>query len=410
MRYFPYAERVEFVVELARRLHIYGTTAQRLEGAISAVAQRLGLRCDPWANPTGLILAFSDAAAPETLANTTQVLRLAPGDVNLRKLCQVDDIAERTLRGEIGVREATAEMQALDRPASARAEMLGAISFGLASGSIAVMLQSNWAGVVVAAMIGALIGFLAWASARRPRLGESLELIGGLVATLIAALVAAFVTPLKLDIVVVASLIVLMPGMMLTNAISELVSQQLVTGTARFAGAVAVLLKLAFGSLMALQLAELLGFAPREIVEISRVPAWTEWPALFVGAYAFAVLFKAARRDYPWVMFAAICGYCITRAASLWLPVMAAVFVASVGITVFSNVYARRANRPGAVIRVPGIILLVPGSVAFRGVSSLLDENLVAGVDIGIKLLSALAALAGGILIGNVLIPARRNL
>lgn len=35
-----YAARIAFVVELAGHLHAYGTTAQRLEGAVTAVAQR----------------------------------------------------------------------------------------------------------------------------------------------------------------------------------------------------------------------------------------------------------------------------------------------------------------------------------------------------------------------------------
>ncbi len=410
MTHFPYAERVEFVVELARRLHTYGTTAQRLEGSVSAVAQRLRLRCSPWANPTGMILSFSDASEPEILANTTQVLRLAPGDVDLRKLCQADAIAESMLSGDVGVREATAALHALDRPPSLRAEALGAISFGLASGSVATILRSSWADVAVAAGIGGLIGLLVWAGTKRPRLSESLELIAGLVATLIAACVASFIMPLSLNTVVVASLIVLMPGLTLTNAISELASQQLVTGTARFAGAVAVLLKLGFGSVMALQMLDVMGVTPRQHPETAQVPAWAEWLALAVSAYAFAVLFKAARRDYPLVMAAVVCGYLFTRLASLWLPGTAAVFVASLGITVLSNVYARRFNRPGAVIRVPGIILMVPGSVGFRGISSILDQNLQLGFDTGMKLLAVLAALVGGILIGNVLYPARRNL
>lgn len=410
MRHFPYAERVEFVVELARRLHTYGTTAQRLEGAISGVAQRLGLRCSPWANPTGMILSFSDANQPETLANTTQVVRLAPGDVDLRKLCQTDAIAERMLSGDLGVREATAALHALDRAPSWRAEAVGAISFGLASGSVATLLRSSWADVAVAAVIGCIIGLLVWASVKRPRLSEALELIAGLVATMIAACVAGFFLPLSLNTVVVAALIVLMPGLTLTNAISELASQQLVTGTARFAGAVAVLLKLGFGSVMALQLLDVLGVTPRQDAGATQVAPWAEWLALTVSAYAFAVLFKAARRDYPLVMASVVCGYLFTRLASMWLPGTGAVFAASLGITVLSNLYARRFNRPGALIRVPGIILMVPGSVGFRGISSLLDQNLQLGFDTGVKLLTVLAALVGGILIGNVLYPARRNL
>jgi len=38
-----YAAKIAFIVELAAHLHTYGTTAQRLEGAIMSVAERLGV-------------------------------------------------------------------------------------------------------------------------------------------------------------------------------------------------------------------------------------------------------------------------------------------------------------------------------------------------------------------------------
>ena len=55
-----YAARLAFVVELAERLHTYGTTAQRLEGALDSVAASLEARMRTRSNPTGLILTFSD--------------------------------------------------------------------------------------------------------------------------------------------------------------------------------------------------------------------------------------------------------------------------------------------------------------------------------------------------------------
>ena len=63
-----YADRIHFLIELAERLHRYGTTAQRLEGAITATAQRLGVDCEPWSNPTGMILTFSDPLRPDVPA------------------------------------------------------------------------------------------------------------------------------------------------------------------------------------------------------------------------------------------------------------------------------------------------------------------------------------------------------
>ncbi len=410
MTYDSYAERVAFLIELATRLHTCGTTAQRLEGAISAVATRLGLRCEPWANPTGLILSFSESEPSETRANTTQVIRLAPGDVDLRKLCAVDAIAEAVLRGDTSIAEAMAQLQALDTPGTRLERGLGILSFGLTSAAVAILFRGSWVDAAVAGGIGLMIGLLYALGAQRARLSESLELIAALMTTLIAAFVATFWLPLSLKTVIVAALIVLVPGLTLTNAVSELTSQQLVAGTARFAGALASLLKLAFGSMIGAQLAVLLQWTPLEHVDFVAVPGWSEWLAVLTAAAAFAILFKAAWRDWPWVMLAVILAYVSTRLAGLWLSGSGAVFVASVVITVVSNAYARWANRPGALIRVPGIILMVPGSVGFRGVSSMLEQNIALGLDTAMHLTLILVALVGGMLIGNVLVPARRNL
>ena len=42
-----YAQRIAFVCEIAGRLHTYGTTAQRLEGALVTLSTRLNLECEP---------------------------------------------------------------------------------------------------------------------------------------------------------------------------------------------------------------------------------------------------------------------------------------------------------------------------------------------------------------------------
>ena len=69
--------RMAFVLELARRLHQYGTTAPRLEMAVAGVAQRLGLSADVWSSPTAVIISFADLAqGEERVATTTQVVRL----------------------------------------------------------------------------------------------------------------------------------------------------------------------------------------------------------------------------------------------------------------------------------------------------------------------------------------------
>lgn len=408
-----FGARAGFLVELARHLHAYGTTAQRLEGALCAVARRLRVDCEVWSNPTGIILSFSDPARG-AMTEVTRVIRLEPGETDLRKLAAADAIAEEVLAGRFAPEAGSAALKTLERPPGRRAQTLTAVSFGLAAASVAGILRASWFDIAAAAAIGGIIGVFYVLAARRPRLSEALEAVAALAATLLAA-AAATVVPLSLQTVVVASLIVLMPGLMLTNAMSELTSKHLVSGTARFAGAMTTLLKLTFGTVAAAQLARLLGWTPLQASSSASPPAWLEWVALTIGAYAFAVLFRADRRDYLLVMAAVALGYVTTRVAGELLDARGSgfalgAFVGGIVVTAASNVYARWANRPGALVRVPGIILLVPGSVGFRTLSFVFERNFSLGADMAFVLANALVALVAGLLFGNLLIPARRNL
>lgn len=405
-----YAERIAFVVELAEHLHAYGTTAQRLEGAIEAVSKQLGLECEPWVNPTGMILSFSDPLQPAGASDTTRVIRTGLGETDLYKLCEADRIAEDVMAGRLGIADGRAALRALERAPGRREQAMQVFGFGLAAAAVAGLLRLPWIDIASAGAIGLLIGLLDQLAAHRPHLQEASDALAGLVAGAVAIAVASLVSPLNLNSVIIASLIVLLPGMPLTNAMNELTSRHLVSGTARFAGALTTILKLTIGTAIALGLAQLAGLEP--VVRAWRPqPDWVVWSALGLGAYAFAVLFRARPADYPLVMLAAIGGYLVSRFAGEALGPQAGVFLSALAVTAAGNVYGRWSNRPGALIRVPGLIMLVPGSIALRGVISLVQaQDIGAGQDAALAALNTLMALLAGLLFGNLLVSARRNL
>ncbi|MEO6065648.1 MAG: threonine/serine exporter family protein, partial [Lysobacterales bacterium] len=86
------------------------------------------------------------------------------------------------------------------------------------------------------------------------------------------------------------------------------------------------------------------------------------------------------------------------------------VFLAGLVVGGAANIYARWRNRPGALVRVPGIILSVPGSVGFRTLILVFGGNLMSGLNTAVTLLLLLAAVVGGLLFGNLLVPPRRYL
>jgi uncharacterized membrane protein YjjP (DUF1212 family) len=407
-------DRVRFLTELARRLHVVGVSASRLEGAVRSVALSIGVRAEIWSTPTGLLLSLSDSEKSNA-TQETRVLRLEPGDIQLGALAKLDAIAESVVVGTMSLGEAWDAMHALDQPTTTKQLLATVGAFGLAAAAVAGLLRTAWIDVSVAAVIGLLIGWLAILSKTRPHLAAAFEAVAALVATTLATAFAHFVAPLSLQTVIVAALIVLMPGLSLTTAVSELASNQLVTGTTRFAGAMTVLLKLTFGSVAASQLMLAIGWTPMPGTP-EALPRWVELIAMVAAAASFAVLFRASRRDIPLVMGSAVLGYVLTRLGSGWLGPVAtgtfagSVFFSSLLMAALANLYGRLRGRPGTLVRVPGIMLLVPGSVGFRALSFVMERDYTLGFDTLVAVLSAILALVAGLLFGSLLVPPRRHL
>ena len=405
-----YAQRVAFVTEIAGRLHTYGTTAQRLEAAVVALAQRLDLDCEPWSNPTGLILSFSDPTQAIGSSDITRVVRLDPGSNDLHKLTLADQIADAVASGQMSIAQGHTALRRLDKAPTWRDNAQMLLSFCLGSAGVAGMWRLPWLDIVTAGFTGLLIGLMLFYTDRRVATREASDALAAMLAGFVAVLVASFIGPLNQNSVIIASLVVLLPGMALTNAVNELASQHWVSGTARFAGALTTIMKLTVGAMIAVTITDLIGLEP--LVRGSRPqPEWVEWASVMLAAFAFAMLFRASRRDYPWVMAASLAGYAISRYGGQQWGGPAGIFLAAMMLTAAGNLFGRVVQRPGAIIRLPGIIMLVPGSISLRGVLSLIQQqNVNAGESALLTVLNVVMALVAGLLFGNLLVPARKNL
>lgn len=403
-----YSAQCDFVIELARRLHQGGSTAPRLEDVINAVGRKLDLDTHIWSSPTAIIATIRPQGAHSDQATITRVVRLEPGDIHLRRLWRFDDIAERVVSGELSAADGMRALEQAAQPDTLRRQWLETV-FGylLASAGVAGLLKGGPAEMASAAAMGLMLGVLAQLAPGRPRLAATFEALAAFLVALLTAGIAHLI-PIA-PLVLTAGVIVLLPGLTLTTAAAEVATQHLVSGTARFAGAIAVLLKLAFGALVGTRLAETLGWTALPIMSQPQ-PAWMQPVALAISAGAFALLFKARIRDW-WVVFlGATISYVSAQLAIPALGAELGLFVAAFIVTVLSNIYARLANRPGATFRLPGLILLVPGSVGFKSLTFVFEKDVFLGLDTAFSVVTLVAALVAGLLLGNSVILPRKGM
>ncbi|MCU0617521.1 MAG: threonine/serine exporter family protein [Gemmatimonadaceae bacterium] len=77
-------------------------------------------------------------------------------------------------------------------------------------------------------------------------------------------------------------------------------------------------------------------------------------------------------------------------------------FLGALLVSAGSNLLERFRRVAAMVTQVPGLLILVPGGIGFRSVTSLLGNETVAGIDTAFRVALVGISLAAGILAGNV--------
>jgi uncharacterized membrane protein YjjP (DUF1212 family) len=398
--------RLAFIMTLGRALHRYGVPAHRLEEALELVSARAGLQGQFFSTPTSIMAGFGSPGSQRAC-----LVREQPGDVDLEKLVELDALTDRLTRTDLPFATALQEVdEILAAPPRYRAPLL-LVCGALASAGAARFFGGGWREVVVAGGVGLVSGGLSWLMARRPATARIHEAAAALVATALATWAATILPPLSSYVVTLAALILLIPGLALTLAMNELATNHLVSGTARLTGAAMTFLKIGLGVALGTRLGEVLGTGPSPIAAAPLdLPDWTLLPALIISPLAIGVLFKARPRELGWIVATSWTAYAGARVGVALIGPGLGAFLGALAIGIAANSLARWRRRPSVVFLLPGIMLLVPGSIGYRSLAALLHSDIISGVEAGFAAVLVGVSLAAGLLLANVMVPPRRVL
>ncbi|QDE95795.1 threonine/serine ThrE exporter family protein [Myxococcus xanthus] len=400
----PPGPAVAFTIRLGEALHRYGTPAHRLELLMQRVSERFGLEGRFFSTPTSI---FSSFGPPEALR--TSLIRVEPGDMDLERLTLLDTLADEVIHGQVPPTEGAQRVDAILAQSERFGPALQLLCWTLAGGAAGRLFGGGLKEMAVAAFSSLLIGTLGVLTRKQPTTARVLEPVAAILSSAVAALAASLMGPLSAQVATLAGLIVLLPGLSLTVAINELATRNLISGTSRLTAAALVFLQLGFGVALGSRLSVVLP-APPVTPLPPALPDWTQLPMLLVAIFAVCVLFRARPRDWGWIAGACTFAFAGARLGSLLLGAQLGAFVGALLLAMGSNALARLRNKPSITTLVPGLMLLVPGSVGFRSLSSLLERDVVAGVDTAFSMLMVAVALVAGLLSANALVPTRKVL
>jgi len=395
---------VRFVLMLGRALHAHGHSAPRLEDILGATADRLGLHGHQFfTTPTSIMASFGPIGRQRT-----HMLRVEPGDVSLGKLAELEHVSVEVAQGRLSAVDGADTITRIVAAPSPYGPALTTLAFGALSGAACEFLGGGGREILVATLLGLGLGLFALAAAAHRRLGRVFEPLAAFLVSGAAVGLAQLAGPLSVLIATLAGLIVLVPGLTLTTAMTELATRHLASGTARLSGAFITFLGIAFGVALGNRLGAAAFGAPPPLVDPAALPAWAGLVALVVAPLCFVVVLRAEPRDTPWIVLAGVLGVQGGRLGAATLGVELGTFAGAFVVALASSAYGRWRHRPAAVVLVPGILLLVPGSVGFRSLTSLLERQAVAGIETAFSMILTAMALVAGLLIAGVIAPEPR--
>jgi uncharacterized membrane protein YjjP (DUF1212 family) len=217
-----------------------GAETYRVEDTMTRIAAAFGIQeSHSYVTPTGIIFSI-DGTGP------TKLIRIVERSTDLQKVTIVNSISRKISSGELSLKEAYDMLKEVEAKTLASPLSLQVAAAALASGCFVIMFQGGWRDFLPAFISGGL-GFYCLVYVHRlVKIKFFAEFLASFIIGIMAFLFVVIGFGHELDKIVIGSVMPLVPGLLITNAVRDLMAGHLVAGISK--GAEAFLTAFAIGS------------------------------------------------------------------------------------------------------------------------------------------------------------------
>jgi len=399
-------EACRFIIRLATMAHGYGPNAIRLESYLSRLTRALGYRGVYRCTPTEMTFAFSQEGDPW---QRTHLATMPGTGLDLARLGKVGELVDGVVAGQVTISEATARLDEIDKTPHPWGCIANAVSYAFVGSGFAVLLSGGWWDALFSALFSLVIyGMVLLAGRFGARTAEWLPLSSAFAAGFLAAATKVALPEINGVLVTLSAILVLIPGYTISVGVVELVGGRVVSGTANLMSGLVYLAKQFAGAWLGVGIIRLfwsIQTAPGS--PVSSHWLWLFMPLLIVG---LCVVFQTDPKDFLWAVFGCAIAYGAILLGSAIAGGNLGNLSGTIIAVVFANLWGKVTERPTSIVLLPAIVLLVSGSIGFRGLAAITVGQTATGEQQFIQMFVVALTIAAGLLVGNTIVRPMKSL
>lgn len=384
-----------------------GAETYRVEDTTQRILKTSGfVIAESFVLPTGITLTLSN----ETDCTYSITKRISPGSSNMNRIITVNGISRDFCSGKISLDEAFDKLKTIQNEFLYK-KMFKVFGTSLAGAGFAMMFGGDVFDGFAALICSFFIGLALYYFSKIMRKDIFINLFSAAVLCIMASGMALFANKfipsitLSPQFIIAGSMMTLVPGLTLTNAIRDLLHGDYLSACARMAEAIVTAVSIALGAMSGLYFTHLIGMTGNElafVLENTRLPLeeiLTGIFASFAAMTGFAIIYDTPKKFLfispivgvvSWIIYIVAT---LTGVTSAWASFLAALSSA------FSSFFLSKIFKaPVTLFLVAGIIPLVPGFYIYRASYYLITGSGDAG-----RALVNTFIIAGAIALGIIL-------
>lgn len=405
-----YRKRARFVSKMGMSLHKCGATSSRIELHLVRLCGLLDINGAFLYAPTNFTFCYwLDDPADQLV----QVERMKPSGGDLGSLERLDGLISSFESKQLDFEQMSEAFDAESLSKGYYSSGLQCLAWMMACVCFAAIFSFNLIDGAASGIIAGCVFLLTVVMSRSSRFSDSLEVVAAVIAGLLATGIAALGLNINVPLVVLSSVIVFIPGLSLTVALSEIAERHLVSGTSKFVDAIMGLFKLYIGALLGIGIGGALWPHPTAAMAVDW-PLTGDWkvaPLLLLLSLSILIVLNIRMRLAPWCMVSSLIGYLTAQYAGATFGTVLGMFLGAFAVGIYSNWFSNVLNKPASIVLIQGLIVLVPGSKSYMALNTwITGENILSnGPRVNESFLTFMS-LVIGLLLANAVLPSRKSL